>query len=251
MPFRIILIGVVVVASMCVSSTGNAAGAYAVGRGERGSWGGGARDAGSYADASRDALLHCANHGPNCSVVAYFSRKCFSLAIPPGTGGYFWATRDTVSEASQAAMQHCAASGRSCEIKVAMCDTRGLLPADALPPAPQVVPVPALPAPRLEDRLVELGTNTRAPSIDGRLLVLLAVGLIALFGVAAALRKQSFRVESDFASATRAAGRYDSEAARFRAMSRKLDAESDLAESLIKAKRTRAELDDIEKMFRD
>ncbi len=34
-------------------------------------------------------------------------------------------------------------------------------------------------------------------------------------------------------------------------MSRKLDAETELADSVIKAKRTRAELDDIEEMFRD
>jgi hypothetical protein len=44
---------------------------------------------------------------------------------------------------------------------------------------------------------------------------------------------------------------YEDEAARYRAMSRKLDAETDLAESLIKAKRTRAELDDVEQMFRN
>jgi hypothetical protein len=44
---------------------------------------------------------------------------------------------------------------------------------------------------------------------------------------------------------------YDSEAARFRALGRKLDAETDLAESVIKAKRTRAELDEIEEMFQD
>ena len=31
----------------------------------------------------------------------------------------------------------------------------------------------------------------------------------------------------------------------------KLDAETELADSVIKAKRTRAELDDIEEMFRD
>jgi hypothetical protein len=44
---------------------------------------------------------------------------------------------------------------------------------------------------------------------------------------------------------------YDDEAAQYRAMSRKLDAETDLAESVIKARRTRAELDDVEALFRD
>lgn len=44
---------------------------------------------------------------------------------------------------------------------------------------------------------------------------------------------------------------YDQEAERVRALSRKLDAETDLAESYIKAKRTRAELDDVEEMFRE
>jgi hypothetical protein len=44
---------------------------------------------------------------------------------------------------------------------------------------------------------------------------------------------------------------YEDDAAQYRAMSRKLDAETDLADSLIKAKRTRAELDDVEEFLRD
>lgn len=52
-------------------------------------------------------------------------------------------------------------------------------------------------------------------------------------------------------SATDQAQQYEDEAAQYRAMSRKLDAETDLADSLIKAKRTRAELDDVEEFLRD
>lgn len=51
--------------------------------------------------------------------------------------------------------------------------------------------------------------------------------------------------------ATGSAEEYEEEAARYRALSRKLDAETDLAESLIKAKRTRAELEDAEELFRE
>jgi hypothetical protein len=43
---------------------------------------------------------------------------------------------------------------------------------------------------------------------------------------------------------------YDDEAERYHAMSRQLDAETALAESLMRAKRTRAELDDIEAIFK-
>jgi hypothetical protein len=53
----------------------------------------------------------------------------------------------------------------------------------------------------------------------------------------------------DVADATDSAEYFDSEAARFRAMSRKLDAETDLAENLIKARRTREELGEIEQLF--
>jgi hypothetical protein len=52
-------------------------------------------------------------------------------------------------------------------------------------------------------------------------------------------------------SAAEQAQQYDDEAAQYRAMSRRLDAETNLADSLIKAKRTRAELDDVEEFLRD
>jgi hypothetical protein len=61
----------------------------------------------------------------------------------------------------------------------------------------------------------------------------------------------SSKSPADDAGAADLARQYDDEAAQCRAMSRKLDAETDLAESLIKAKRTRAELDDIEAIFKD
>jgi len=246
MPFRIIPIGVTIAASMCVSATGNAAGAYAVGRSDRGSWGGGARDAVNYTDASRDALLHCASHGPNCTIVAYFSRKCFSLAIPPGTGGYFWTTRDTVSEAKGAAMQHCANSGRVCEIKVAVCDVRGLVDAAIQPhpstsgPGAQMSATAELPPAN--------GTGTWSPT--GLHLFFLLAGA-AIVGLVIVALKRSSSVETGYSDFAQTAQAYDDEADRFRSMSRKLDAETELADSFIKAKRTRAELDDIEEMFRD
>lgn len=76
---------------------------------------------------------------------------------------------------------------------------------------------------------------------------LLIVGVI----VVGAVTSSSHRSAGDDVSAADLARQYDDEAARYRAMSRKLDAETDLAESVIKAKRTRAELDDFEAMFKD
>jgi hypothetical protein len=245
--FGILLVGLAFSAGAINIS--HAAGAYAIGRGPGSSWGGGGRDAANYEDAGRDALQHCAQHGPNCSIVTYFSRRCFSLAIPPGTGSYYWATRDTMAEARAAVMDHCLASGRSCEVKVAFCDARGLV-ADTIPVTPPPTPIPTPQPPRAEERS-RAGVAIYSAPIDWNPILLLAVGFVAVICVAAALRKQSFRKESDFFGSTETAERYDGEAARFRAMSRKLDAETELADSVIKAKRTRAELDDIEEMFRD
>ncbi len=246
---RVTAIAFGLAASACAGTLSHAAGAYAIGRSEHGSWGGGARDAANYVDAGRDALQRCAQHGPNCSIVTYFSRKCFSLAIPPGTGSYYWATRDTMAEAQETVMDHCLASGRSCEVKVAFCDTRRLA-ADAMPLTGQLAPKPSLQLPRAEVRL-PAGRGLYSAQIDWQLVLLLAVGFVAVIGIAAGLRKQSFLAESDFSGSTQTAERYDNEAARFRAMSRKLDAETELVDSFIKAKRTRAKLDDIEEMFLD
>jgi flagellar biosynthesis/type III secretory pathway M-ring protein FliF/YscJ len=77
---------------------------------------------------------------------------------------------------------------------------------------------------------------------------------VLAFIIAGLFVSSTFKVNESAAhdlSAADLAQQYDDETAQYRAMSRKLDAESDLAESLIKAKRTRAELDDIEEMFRN
>ncbi len=82
--------------------------------------------------------------------------------------------------------------------------------------------------------------------------VFLFVLLTLCFGIILAMVNSGGSVSStDDANESGSAEFYDSEAARFRAMSRKLDAETDLAENLIKAKRTRAELEEIAEMFRD
>ncbi len=100
----------------------HAAGAYAIGRCPESLWV--VEETPRIMRCWARCMQHCAQHGPNCSIVTYFSRKCFSLAIPPGTGSYYWATRDTMAEAREAVMDHCLASGRSCEVKVAFCDAR-------------------------------------------------------------------------------------------------------------------------------
>ena len=81
--------------------------------------------------------------------------------------------------------------------------------------------------------------------------MLILVCIVFVICAVAALAISSSSTKGTELSATETAEYYDEEAARYRAMSRKLDAETDLAESVIKAKRTRAELDDIEEMFRD
>jgi len=229
----------------CAINVSHAAGAYAIGRNGPSSWGGGGRDAANYVDAGRDALLRCGQRGPGCAIVAYFSQKCFSLAIPPGTGAYYWAIRNTIGEARQTVMDHCLASGRFCEVKVAFCDLRGLAAPTPVLPQPASIPAP---------RLVETAgpqLEMLSATFDGLLLPLVVVACIVVLGMAVVFRKQSFRSESAYYVSGQSAEQYDGEAARFRAMSRKLDAETELADSLIKAKRTRAELDDIEELFRD
>ena len=87
---------------------------------------------------------------------------------------------------------------------------------------------------------------------DGALFFWLFVGIVTLIVCAAASpSSKGESTSSSTLSATGLAQQYDDEASQYRAMSRKLDAETDLAESVIKAKRTRAELDDIEEFFRD
>jgi hypothetical protein len=92
--------------------------------------------------------------------------------------------------------------------------------------------------------------------IDGSYLyipngLILSCVLVFIAVVVVGIGTNSSSKSADDASATDLTRQYDDEAAQYRAMSRKLDAETDLAESLIKAKRTRAELDDVEEFFRD
>jgi len=87
--------------------------------------------------------------------------------------------------------------------------------------------------------------------VDGGVCFWAAVAAVVLVGVFVAAGSSANGSAAAYdADPAGSAEQYDDEAARLRAMSRKLDAETDLAESLIKAKRTRAELDDIEAMFR-
>ena|ERR1700676_2195487 len=84
----------------------------------------------------------------------------------------------------------------------------------------------------------------------------LLVGIIALVGLVflyVLLPSSSGGDSTSDTSLTSAeqTQQYDDEAAQYRALSRKLDAETDLADSLIKAKRARAELDDVEQFLRD
>jgi hypothetical protein len=225
-----------VILSLGLTRAAEAAGAYAVGRSAHGSWGGGAINAATFGDAAREALMHCAARGPNCSIIAYFSRKCFSLAIPPGTGRYYWATRDNVTDARYAAVSYCLGSGQRCEAKVAVCDTREVEAQSirrAAPPTPQIV------VPKADPLVMPF---------DPDLVVLILLATLGIAFVTVALRMQSFREESDCFDLKLSADDCDNEAARFRAMSRKLDAETELAECFIKAKRTQAELSDNEEL---
>lgn len=216
----------------------HAAGAYAVGRSERGSWGGGATNSTNFGEAARNALAHCETHGPSCVVVTYFSNKCFALAISPGTASYHWATRDSLANAQQVAMDHCLFSGRRCELKVGTCDTRGVEKVSNA--APKSVPtLSEQTAPR---------NDTPTPQIGSDSILLLVCAIVAVAIAAVVLRKQSFQSESDWFSAAQSANEYDLQAARFRAMSRNLDAETKLADSFINSRRKQAELDDHEEL---
>ena len=80
-------------------------------------------------------------------------------------------------------------------------------------------------------------------------LVVVVVAFVALSGLISS--SSGGGTSGSSLSATDQAQQYEDEAVQYRAMSRKLDAETDLAESFIKAKRTRAELDDVEEFLRD
>jgi hypothetical protein len=80
-------------------------------------------------------------------------------------------------------------------------------------------------------------------------LVIVVVAFLALCGLFSS--SSGGGTSGSSLSAADQAQQHDDEAAQYRAISRKLDAETDLADSLIKAKRTRAELDDVEEFLRD
>jgi Domain of unknown function (DUF4189) len=242
---RICSLSIILVLAISTVNAGHAAGAYAIGKSGGSSWGGGVTNAANYAVAEQEALGRCGKYGPGCAVAVYFSRKCFSLAIPPHTGTYYWATRDTIEQASATAMQNCQSSGRFCEVKAALCDVNGVA---AQQPQPNVRATPlVVPAtPRFQPGIID-DRELALPAIKWPFFLLVGLGALALVAGTTAFRRQSFDAESGYS--TRSAEDYDREAGRFRAMSRKLDAETELAESVIKAKRTRAELEDIEQMF--
>jgi hypothetical protein len=217
-----------------------AAGAYAVGRNERGSWGGGATNYNNFGEAARNALAHCEARGPGCLVVTYFSNRCFALAISPGTASYHWATRDSLASAQQIAMDHCLFSGRRCELKVSTCDTREVEVREAPIEAPKSVP--------MLSQQTTPRNETPTPQVGSESALLLVWTIVAVAIAAIVFQKRSFQSESDWFSATESANEYDLQAARYRAMSRKLDAETKFADSFINSRRKQAELDDHEEL---
>jgi len=85
------------------------------------------------------------------------------------------------------------------------------------------------------------------------LLVLLAAALV-LSGISALYESLTNSDDGDTdseISTPEPAEYYDDQASRARALKRKLDAETELADSYINAKRTRAELDEIEEILRN
>ena len=227
-------------ASILVANAQNAsaAGAYAIGRSAHGSWGGGVGNAATYSDAARDALKRCEQHGPGCSIATYFSRKCFSLAIPLGTNNYYWATRDTLAEARQTVMDHCLASGRACEVKAGLCDVRGIaVEPSYVSPSPTVRLAQADPQPML----------LLIPAI------LLAIGLvIVLFG--ASTSKTSGHRRNDSVggqdTATQGPERFDRAAAAIRALTRATEAETSLKRSQVENARAWSEYEELEELIK-
>ena len=232
--------------SILVSSAedASAAGAYAIGRSEHGSWGGGAGNAANPNDAARDALARCGQHGPGCTIVTNFSRACFSLAIPLGTNGYYWATRETLADAQKIVMDHCLASGRPCEIKSAFCDVRGIAVAPSYPSPPVS---PAVRSAPVEPQLILL-------LIPG---ILLAIGLFIMFGMGcfgAPTSKKSVQRRDDSVEGLDIAmpepERFDREAAAIRALTRATEAETSLKRSQVENARAWAEYEELEDLIK-
>lgn len=105
--------------------------------------------------------------------------------------------------------------------------------------------------PARADYWISLNNGTYLYFPDEFIWFVLVVGAIIIMAVIASAMSSGNSSSDIVLSGTETADHFDNEAARLRALSRKLDAETDLAESVIKAKRTRAELDDIEEMYRD
>jgi hypothetical protein len=109
-----------------------------------------------------------------------------------------------------------------------------------------------MPAPAFADFWIDWPNGRSSYVTDDAFFVGLVVVVIALVALSGLFSSSSGGGTSGSSlSATDQAQQYEDEAVQYRAMSRKLDAETDLAESFIKAKRTRAELDDVEEFLRD
>jgi hypothetical protein len=237
------VLAIAIAASAAAPSHIIAAGALASARLGQRTWGGLGYNDTTYEEAQRQALARCNQHGPGCRIVALFSLKCLAVATQVGTGASSWAVRATAAEAQKFVVNQCRSFGRPCEVKAAVCDRVGLPPSGTFANIP-----PAITAP-LSQRPTPVATrfpiinlpDGNAPHIfDGVILVVvLFVGIIiirVIFG----------STSSGMAiGASASAEYYDHETARFQAMSRNLDAESELAESYIKARRTKAEVDEL------
>jgi hypothetical protein len=114
---------------LVVPAETNAAGAFAMGRNDKGGiWYGLQYNSDSVAEARRGAMRRCREeaNGGACNVVTTFWNKCFAFAWQVGNhNGYGWATRDTLEAAIGAAVSSCQSHGLPCEIKAQRCDETG------------------------------------------------------------------------------------------------------------------------------
>jgi hypothetical protein len=235
---------VAMVVSLCASGAGHAAGAFAVGVGAQGSWGGGTTNAANYAEATRRALLKCSEHGPGCMIVSTFTNTCFSIATQVGTSGYAWATRPTLADAKESAVRRCKSFGRRCQIRSAICD-RLAGSMNQLREQPTVTPRSSTSVqPSVTENRV-LGSHW--PVYGLAVFLAIAIVIVAIGSIYSRDAARSSFIEK--LSQADTAEKHDNDAARFWALKRKLDAESEYINAEIATARTRAELEELSELL--
>ncbi len=118
---KLALLSAVTCLMLGAASAAQAAGALAIGKCDRHGW---AYGYGSVAEASQQALSHCAENGDGtCHIVATLQGNCAAFAVDGNCGARGWAWAGSREEAETNAISYCEKYGGSnCTIRRWVCD---------------------------------------------------------------------------------------------------------------------------------